>query len=125
MTVFRQEVKWEREGGLDRERSRTRTWDGPSATALYVDVLPSRLHLHCYNTMSVSHRLMKSYTHTCGLHAHLNTYTGNIKELHHVSRQVVKCKDLKSEYLDRPKVVFLQRTRQVEDDNILLVYTAL
>ncbi len=31
-------------------------------------------HLHFYNTISVSHQVMKSYTHTCGLHAHLNIW---------------------------------------------------
>ncbi len=88
MIVFRQEAEWEREGGQDRERSTSQDWDGTSAIALCVGVLPTRLHLHCYNTMSVSHRLMKSSTQTCGLHAHLNTC--NIKEIHNVSRQVIK-----------------------------------
>ncbi len=31
-------------------------------------------HLHFYNTVSVSHQVMKRSTHTCGFHAHLNTW---------------------------------------------------
>lgn len=31
-------------------------------------------HLHFYNTISLSHQVMKNSTHTCGLHAHLNTW---------------------------------------------------
>ncbi len=67
--------------------------------------------LHFYNTINVSHRLMKSCTHTSGLHAHLNPLepntgkcnTGEFQYHESESRQVVMCKDNTCGYLDKPK----------------------